>query len=151
MGRPQPLGADAVEISDLYDAFHGVADAIWRGFHYRRLRADEPEIEPGFGELVDQLQADLFLPACARRLAREREVVADPDHLMDAIRLADAAGRPIPGDAGRFQGHAFDFGEPYEDGIDNELLAADGSVHQRPRVRLFLDPAAIEDLAGEDD
>ena len=120
-----------------------MADAIWRRFHYRRLSAQDPDADPPYGELLDLLQADVFLPACARRALAEREVTLDPDEIHDRLRLVRVRGPALAGLGARFHNHAFDLGEPYEEGIENHLMSGDGTVHARPEVRLVL-------LTGDD-
>jgi hypothetical protein len=137
-GQMAESRATRIEVTDLYDAFHELADLAWRRFHYRRHRADAPEIGPPFTELIDQLQSDLFLPACARRVLGECGVELDPDEVEQHLELADAAGRPLPGEAGRYHFHGFDYGEPYDEAIENLVVGADLTTRERPAVRLFV-------------
>ena len=128
-----------IEVTDLYDAFHQLADLVWTRFHFRRHRADEPEVGPPFGELVDQIQVDLFFPACARRVVAETGLELDPDAVGEAIVLTDPDGRPLDGDAARYHAHGFDLGEPYEERIENLVVSADLNARERASVRLFVD------------
>ncbi|HXE58995.1 MAG TPA: hypothetical protein VNK43_13425 [Gemmatimonadales bacterium] len=137
--------AGLVEVTDLYDAFHELADFLWRRFHFRQLRIDEPEIGPPFDELVDQLQVDLFFPACARRVLQTIGVELDPDEMEERLVLADRDGRPLPGAAATFHFHGFDYGEPYDESVENLVVGGDMVPRPRREVRIFVRVEGTDD------
>jgi hypothetical protein len=57
-----------IEVSDLFDAFHSMANHVLVHFELRDADLDEAGVEPGFDVLIDQLEIDVFLTACARRV-----------------------------------------------------------------------------------
>jgi len=124
-----------VDVTDLFDAFHRVAAALWREFGASLAEAGEAEI--GFDELVDQLEVDLFLPACARRLSEVTGEYVDPDYVAPRMRLADAAGAPFAGAAGVYHSHAF-HPPGLEGDVPAAILTADLMTVPREGIRLLV-------------
>src|SRR3990172_8992011 len=96
-----------VDVTDTFDAFHRVVAALWREFGAELVAAADDDDAIGFDDLVDQLEVDLFLPACARRLREATGENADPDDVARRIRLGTDGGEALPGAAGRYHSHAF--------------------------------------------
>jgi hypothetical protein len=126
--------SEHVEVSDLFDAFHRVAAVVWLEFG-RAAAAAQDEASVPFDELMDQLEVDMFLPACARRAREVLGLEIDADDVGAHILLADASGVVPQGSAGRYHSHAF---HPLElDGpVPEEVLA--GNLLTRPRRELRL-------------
>lgn len=123
-----------VDVSDLFDAFHRVATTVWLEFG-RPAAATDDEASVPFDELMDQLEVDMFLPACARRAREALGIDIDADEIGAHILLADASGTVPPGSAGRYHSHAF---HPLDlDGpVPEDVLA--GNLLTRPRRELRL-------------
>lgn len=130
-----------LDVTDIFDGFHKVVTVLWREFG-GLLNAGSAEAEGvGFDELVDQLEIDLFLPACARRLLETTGEVVDPDEIAARIRLSAASGELLPGAGGRYHSHAF-HPESSRDDVPNAVLTADLMTVRRAGVRLLVGPAA---------
>jgi hypothetical protein len=144
-GAPDPL-----DVTELYDAFHAVAELIWRRFGFLQAGVKEhPMLEPAYDEIIDQLEVDLFLPACARHAYHERGVLLDPEDVPDVIVLRDAADTALVGAAARYHSHAF-HPAPGATEVPNEVLAGNLMPRRRDDVRLLLDPAgARQDPVGQ--
>lgn len=143
LGSPAPL-----DVTELYDAFHAVADLIWARFGFERAVGNEhPMLEPAYDEIIDQLEVDLFLPACARHAYHERGVLIDPEDVPGLIFLRDAHGTELVGAAARYHSHAF---HPITGSatVPNEILAGNLMPRQRREVVLLLDPAAAREDPG---
>jgi hypothetical protein len=119
-----------VNVSDLYDGFHQVAELATGLFG---LGADT---DPPLEEFLDQLELDLFLPACARRAAMVARRDLDPDEVADLIRLRERDGSIRPGAAGRFHSHGFD--SPGADGETNMVIAGNLLARSRSEVELIV-------------
>jgi len=136
---------DPLEVTELYDAFHAVAELIWRRFGFEQASGNEhPMLEPAYDEVIDQLEVDLFLPACARHAYHERGVLIDPEDVASVIFLRDADGTELVGAAARFHSHAF-HPEPGGEQVPNEILAGNLMPRRRSEVVLLLDPAGARD------
>lgn len=128
--------SDTADVSDLFDGFHRLASVLWREFGQASAADEEAEGVP-FDELVDQLEVDVFLPACARRLRELLGLNVDPDDVAAHIRL-HAGDAPIPGAAGRYHSHAF-HPESLEGDVPTAVLPADLMPRDRAGVRLVLE------------
>lgn len=129
------MGTAPIDVSDLFDAFHRVAALLWTEFG-RAAAADEDEESVPFDEILDQLEVDVFLPACARRLREENGASVDPDDVASQLALFGSQGQ-LPGAAGRYHSHAF-YPETLEGDVPNAVLAADLMPRLRSDVRLCL-------------
>jgi hypothetical protein len=133
---PEQPGAPHVDVSDIFDAFHEMASLALARFELRDSDADDPAGEPTFEDIVDQLELDLFLPACAHRLWRLHGVRMDPDEVGSFIHLHDHEGQLLHGAAGLFHSHAFAMYT--ESDVPNEVLSGDLLPRSRDSVRLIL-------------
>ncbi|NJD65543.1 MAG: hypothetical protein FIB00_09910 [Chloroflexi bacterium] len=133
-----------LDVTDTFDAFHRVAALLWREFG-PVLAADEAGDEGGVGydELVDQLELDLFLPACARLWQRATGKAVDSDEIAARIRLVSPAGAARPGAAGRYHSHAF-HPDAVAAEVPNAVLAADLMSVLRADIRLVIGPAVAQ-------
>jgi hypothetical protein len=138
-GAPDPL----IDVSDLYDAFHELANLVLRRFELLGAEAVDIDFEPGFDVLMDQLEIDVFLPACARRVWRLHGLRVDPDDVPRLIRLHDPDDSPLHGAAGSYHSHAFVLYAPDDDTVPNEVLSGDLLPRSRAEVRIFVDTALI--------
>lgn len=128
------MGQD-VDVSDLFDGFHRLVSELWESFG-RESAADEEGAGVPFDEVVDQLEVDVFLPACARRLRERLGLEVEPEEVTRHVRLVGSDG-PIPGAPGRYHSHAF-HPESIEGDVTNAVLAADLMPRTRADVRLVL-------------
>ena len=137
-----------LDVTELYDAFHDVAQQIWRRFGFQRAAGHEhPMLEPSFDEIVDQLEVDLFLPACARRAFHERGTLIDPEDVPDLLFLKEEGGVELEGAAARYHSHAFHPAEGSPD-VPNEILAGNLMPLPREGVTLLLVPDAAREDGG---
>ena len=90
---------------------------------------------------MDQLEIDLFLPACALRLRQLEGARLEHDEVAARIRLMDEQGGALPGAAGRYHSHAF-HPDAVQGDVPNAILAADLMVRDRASVTLALVEAA---------
>lgn len=123
-----------IDVSDLFDAFHRVAECLWREFG-RDAAGDEESVP--YDELIDQLEMDVFLPACARRAREQLGLDVDADDIGAHILLVDASGRATPGGAGRYHSHAF-HPRDLEGDVPAEILAGNLLPRTRAEVALLL-------------
>ena len=137
--------SELADVSDLFDGFHRLASVLWEEFG-RAGAADEDAAGVPFDELVDQLEVDVFLPACARRLRERLGRDVDPDDVPRYLRLHTADG-PVPGPGGRYHSHAF-HPESLEGDVPNAVLPADLMPRDRASVRLVLDAEPEERLSA---
>jgi hypothetical protein len=119
-----------VNVSDLYDGLHEMAVLA------ANLFGLDEETEPTIGDFMDQLEIELFLPACARRATMIARQDVDPDDVAGMIRLREIDGSIRPGAAGRYHGHAFDSGAGGE--VSNQVLAANLMPRGRQDVELIV-------------
>jgi hypothetical protein len=138
LSDPEHPGAPLVDVSDLYDAFHEIALLLLARFEFQGVDPDDPAGEPTFEDVTDQLEVDLFLPACARRLWRQHGIHVDPDAIGSLIRLYDAGGEALHGAAGAFHSHAFIIYAAEDDHVPNEVLSGDLLPRSRQDVRLIV-------------
>lgn len=129
------MATTPIDVSDLFDAFHRVAALLWHEFG-RAAAGDEDEESVPFDELLDQLEVDVFLPACARRLREESGANVDPDDVAARLALFGREGQ-LAGAAGRYHSHAF-YPETLEGDVPNAVLAADLMPRRRSDVRVCL-------------
>lgn len=124
------------DVSDLFDAFHRVASCVWQEFGRAATAAGDDAAVP-FDELVDQLELDMFLPACARRARERLGIDIDPDEVGTHILLVEATGTAADGGAGRYHSHAF---HPLDLAGDVPADVLAGNLLPRPRrdVTLWL-------------
>jgi hypothetical protein len=120
-----------VNVSDLYDAFHEIIDIARARFGLN------DETEPSLAELADQLEVDLFLPACARRSAMIARREIESEEVGAMIRLRDVDGSIRPGAAGRFHSHGFDDVDA-RGAVPNTVLAANLMPRPRDEVELII-------------
>jgi hypothetical protein len=133
-----------IEVSDLYDTFHEIANLVLRQFEFGSVDEDETGFEPGFDVLIDQLELDVFLPACARRIWRLRGLRVEADDVPRLIRLYDHEEDPLHGAAGQYHSHAFVQYSTDDYDVPNEVLSGDLLPRSRSDVRLFVDTALID-------
>jgi len=133
-----------IEVSDLYDTFHEIANLVLRRFEFGSVEDDETGFEPGFDVLIDQLELDVFLPACARRVWRLRGLRIEPDDVPRLIRLYDQDEEPLHGAAGQYHSHAFVQYSFEDEEVPNEVLSGDLLPRSRGDIRLFIDTALID-------
>lgn len=136
----------ALDVTDLFDAFHRVVSLLWEEFG-RASAADEDEESIPFDEIVDQLELDVFLPACGRRMRQELQLSVDPDEVSRYILLVGEDGKPLVGASGRYHSHAF-HPETLEGDVPNAVLAADLMPRQRPGIRLVVQRDREERVSG---
>jgi hypothetical protein len=132
-----------IEVSDLYDAFHEMANLVLREFELVGDDDQDAAFEPGFDVLIDQLELDVFLPGCARRIWRLRGLRVEPDDVPRLIRLYDHDEDPLHGAAGQYHSHAFVRYSPDDARVPNEVLSGDLLPRARDDVRLFADTRLI--------
>jgi hypothetical protein len=123
--------ATIVNISDLYDGFHQIA-ALAAG-----LFGLGSETDPPFEEFLDQLELDLFLPACARRARMLSRRSINPEEVADMIRLRESDGTIRPGAAGRYHSHGFDMADDHGD-TANQVVAVNLLPRHRSEVELVM-------------
>jgi hypothetical protein len=133
-----------IEVSDLFDAFHALATHVLLNFEMRGELADEAEVEPTFDVLVDQLELDVFLPGCARRLFRLRGLRVEPDDVPRLLRLYDHEMQPLHGAAGTYHSHAFLLYANDDERVPNEVLSGDLLPRSRHDVRIVLDTRLVD-------
>lgn len=133
-----------IDVSDLFDAFHALATHVLLNFELRDAAVEHADVEPGFDVLIDQLELDAFLPACARRLYRLRGMRVDPDDVPRLLRLYDHELEPLHGAAGTYHSHAFLLYAPNDDRVPNEVLGGDLLPRSRSDVRILLDTRLID-------
>lgn len=126
-----------LDLTDTFCAFHRVVAVLWREFGPVLAEAPGTEDMASFDELVDQLELDLFLPACARRLQRATGEVADPDEIAARIRLVRESGEPLTGAGAQYHSHAFHPGS-LQDDVPIAVLAANLMSLPLPGIRLVL-------------
>lgn len=119
-----------INVSDLYDGLHGMA-AIAVG-----VFGLGPDSEPPADEFLDQLEVDLFLPACARRIELLARRSVEPDDVAGMIRLREADGSFRPGAAGRYHSHGF---EADDADLRNQVLAGNLLPRARAEVELVVE------------
>lgn len=136
---------DTTDVSELFDGFHRMVSVLWEEFG-RESAADEEAEGVPFDEIVDQLEVDVFLPACARRLRERLQLSVDPDDVARYIRLHDTNG-PVAGASGRYHSHAF-HPESIEGDVPNAVLPADLLPRSRTDVRLVLHREREERVSG---
>jgi hypothetical protein len=137
-----------IDVSDLYDAFHALANQVLTGFELNEEPGDEVEFEPSFDVLIDQLELDIFLPACARRLYRARGLRVEPDDVTRMLRLYDHGMEPLFGAAGMYHSHAFLRYAPQDRSVPNEVLSGDLMPRSRSDVGVFLDTRLLNGPRG---
>ena len=133
-----------VEVTDLYDAFHEMANLVLREFEFIGADDEDSAFEPGFDVLIDQLELDVFLPGCARRIWRLRGLRIEADDVPRLVRLYDHDEEPLHGAAGQYHSHAFVQYSPDDDRVPNEVLSGDLLPRSRADVRLFADTRLID-------
>ncbi|HSJ13455.1 MAG TPA: hypothetical protein VK939_03515 [Longimicrobiales bacterium] len=144
--EPGRMSVDGIDVSDLFDAFHRVAACVWREFG---RDADGDQDGVSFDELIDQLEVDMFLPACARRARETLGIRVDPDEIGAHIALVDASGSAVSGGAGRYHSHAFHPLDPRGE-VPDDVLAGNLLPRSRREVALLLlrEPPARARTAG---
>jgi hypothetical protein len=119
-----------VNVSDLYDALHDIATIVFSRFGLG------DGTDPAPDELLDQLELDLFLPACARRASMVLRRELDPEDVSGLIRLRERDGSIRPGAAGRYHSHGFQITDDGD--IPNSILAANLMPRARQDVELVI-------------
>jgi hypothetical protein len=137
-----------IDVSDLFDALHALANHVLARFELRDAEVEEAGFEPSFDVLIDQLELDAFLPACARRLYRLRGLRVDPDDVPPLLRLYDHELEPLHGAAGVYHSHAFVQYSPDDDHVPNEVLSGDLLPRSRNDVAIYLDTRLIDRPRG---
>jgi hypothetical protein len=149
MSRPTNFADDPlIEVSDLYDAFHELANLVLRCFEFDGMDDEDSGFEPSFDVLIDQLELDVFLPGCGRRIWRVRGLRVEPDDVPRLIRLFDEDETPLHGAAGQYHSHAFVQYSAEDDEVPNEVLSGDLLPRSRQNVRLFIDTRLIDRPRG---
>ncbi len=126
---------DMIDVSDLYDAFHGIAQSIWRDFG--TVVDDE-----SWDDIIDSLEQDLFLAACAQRIGSaqytEDDAYIEPDEIPARIRLV-AGGVELPGAQGQYHSHAF-YPDPDTGVVPNAVMTENLMSRSREGVSLVIVP-----------
>ncbi|HEX6693942.1 MAG TPA: hypothetical protein VF035_04475 [Longimicrobiales bacterium] len=118
-----------IDVSDLYDAFHAIAQSIWRDFGF----AVDDE---SWDDIIDALEMDLFLASCAQRIMNATSESLDPDEIPARIRLVLDDGKVLAGAGGQYHSHAF---YPEESGIvPNAIMTENLMSRARAGVRLVI-------------
>jgi hypothetical protein len=120
-----------IDVSDLYDAFHAIAQSIWRDFG---MAVDDES----WDDIIDSLEQDLFLAACAQRLAAGSEEVLEPDEMPARIRLM-SAGAEVPGAPGQYHSHAF-YPDDESGVVPNAVMTGNLMSRDRADVTLVIAP-----------
>jgi hypothetical protein len=128
-----------MDVSDLYDSFHAIAASIWRDFG---ASVDDES----WDDIIDSLEHDLFLAACAHRAAGGMVVEAeddegdvgglDPDEMPARIRLM-MDGKDIPGASGQYHSHAF-YPDPETGDVPNAVMTGNLLARLRPEITLVI-------------
>lgn len=133
-----------IDVSDMYDAFHVLATHVLTGFELNGEGSDDAGFDPGFDVLIDQLELDVFLPACSRRLHRLRGLRVEPDEITRMLRLYDRELEPLHGAAGAYHSHAFLLYSPGDSAVPNEVLSGDLLPRSRNDVSIFIDMRMLD-------
>jgi hypothetical protein len=131
-----------INVSDLYDSFFDTAQLVWSRF------ALGPDTDPPLQDFLDQLEVDLFLPACARRVEQLARRSIDADDVARFIRLRERDRTTRAGAAGRYHGHAFE-PAPDDGALRNLVLAGNMMARDRADVELVI-TVTDEDTAADD-
>ena len=118
-----------IDVSDLYDAFHAIAQSIWRDFGF----AVDDE---SWDDIIDALEMDLFLAGCVQRIMNATSESPEPDEIPARIRLVTEKGDAVPGAGGQYHSHAFypeDTGE-----VPNAIMTENLMSRARAGVKLII-------------
>ncbi len=121
-----------IDVSDLYDAFHGIAASIWRDFG---TTVDDES----WDDIIDSLEHDLFLAACAQRIAANTEEGLEPDEVPARIRLMTPNGEEVPGSPGQYHSHAF-YPDDETGEVPNAVMTGNLMSRFRSDVTLVIAP-----------
>ena len=142
-----------IEVSDLYDAFHLIAQTIWSTGEFEYMTADSRDWEQNrrnrkinsigatFDQLMDSLEYDFFFTSCARRIFKQTGLEISLDEIITRLRLHDTNGIVLEGEIQEYHSHGFDW--PQDNVEENEIgnAAIGGKLwppHNRSEVRLFI-------------
>jgi hypothetical protein len=129
-----------IDVSDYFDAFHAIAQSIWRDFG---VAVDDES----WDDVIDALELDLFLAACAHRFAAETGEALEPEQVPSRIRLVSAAGE-VPGAAGQYHSHAF-YPEPDSGDVPNAVMTGNLLARARADIALMMtEPGAAARRRG---
>ena len=124
-----------IDVSDLYDAFHGIAQSIWRDFGF----AVDDE---SWDDIIDALEMDLFLAGCAQRIMNATSEPLEPDEIPARIRLVLDDGKVLAGAGGQYHSHAF---YPEESGtVPNAIMTENLMSRARAGVKLIIAPQGAQ-------
>ena len=118
-----------IDVSDLYDSFHAIAASIWRDFG---TSVDDES----WDDIIDSLEHDLFLAACAHRAQSALQEELEPDEVPARIRLM-ANGAEIVGAGGQYHSHAF-YPDPDTGAVENAVMTGNLMSRLRSDVTLVL-------------
>lgn len=141
-----------IEVSDLYDAFHLIAQTIWSTGEFQFMVADSRDRDKNkrdrklnsigvrFDELLDSLEYDFFFTGCARRIYKQTGKEIPLDEIALILHLHDASKNDLEGDVRKYHSHGFDW--PQETEEENLVGSAiiSGKLwppEYRPQVRIF--------------
>lgn len=131
-----------IEVSDLYDSFHQIAEVLFTQGEFPDGADCLPaKLGPRFDELVDQLEADFFFAACARRLLKTTGLPVQTDGIHKMLNICNMDGELLKGSAAQYHSHAFDYdwGTPYDrKHVRNFVICGGLEPRPRPDVRIFL-------------
>ena len=132
-----------IEVSDIFDAFHQIAQIIWSMGEFQGSLADKNwqksnRIGVSFDGLVDNLEQDFFGGACARRVFLQSGKNITSDEAINRLRLHDIQGNILPDEEMRFSNNAFDWGSPEDAEVDNSIIGGNSVPVSRQEVRLFI-------------
>ena len=117
------------DVSDLFDAFHRIAQHIWTDFGF----AVDDE---SWDDIIDALELDLFLAGCANRLSNATGETLEPDEIPPRIRLF-RDGEEVVGAGGQYHSHAF-YPDPDTNDIPNAVLTGNLMSRSRDGVALMI-------------
>ena len=128
-------GAGAsLDVTDLFVAFHNIAQSIWRDFGF----AVDDE---SWDDIIDALEMDLFLSACVHRLLSATSEALEPDEVPQRIRLIKD-GAEVVGGGGQYHSHAF-YPDPDTNDVPCAVMTGNLMSRSLPDVRLVITPGVL--------
>ena len=144
------LAGDVDEANEAND--RGGGEGVTLGMKYSRFVHLEhlrfAVDDESWDDIIDSLEMDLFLSACAQRIMNATGESLEPDEIPARIRLIDDDGKVVVGAGGQYHSHAF---YPEEDGVvPNAVMTANLMSASREDVTLLIvDEAAKKSKRGK--